>query len=48
MALRWKVHRAQAAELVSEAVIEALAVRLRRHLRPGQTDPTEVVALPSP
>ena len=36
LAQRWKVHRAQAAELLSEPVIDALAQRLRRHLRPAQ------------
>jgi hypothetical protein len=47
LARRWMVHRAQTAELLSEAVIDALAARLRRHLRPGATrDPSEVVALP--
>ena len=33
---RWRVHRAQTAELLSEPVIDALAQRLRRHLRPAQ------------
>jgi hypothetical protein len=33
LAARWKVHRAQAAELLSDSVIEALAARLRRHLQ---------------
>jgi hypothetical protein len=33
LAIRWGVHRAQTAELLSEAVIEALGQRLRRHLR---------------
>lgn len=32
---RWRVHRAQTTELLGEAVIDALAVRLRRHLRGG-------------
>jgi len=47
LAKRWMVHRAQTAELLSEAVIDALAQRLRRHLRPGQVarDPSEVIAL---
>ena len=45
---RWKVHRAQSAELLSDAVIEALAQRLRRHLRPDiSRDPAEVIQLPS-
>jgi hypothetical protein len=43
---RWGVHRAQTAELLSDAVIDALAARLRRHLRGVGRDPTEVVALP--
>lgn len=33
LAGRWAVHRAQTAELLSPSVIEALAQRLRRHLR---------------
>ena len=33
---RWRAQRAQTAELLSEPVIEALAQRLRRHLRPAQ------------
>jgi hypothetical protein len=37
---RWKIHRAQTTELLGDAVIDALAARLRRHLRPvGQSDP---------
>ncbi len=44
---RWRVHRAQTAELLSDAVIDALAQRLRRHLRGERRDPSEVVALPS-
>ena len=47
LAARWKVHRAQTAELLSDAVIDALAQRLRRHLRPGAADPVQVVALPT-
>jgi hypothetical protein len=48
LAARWKVHRAQAAEMLSDAVIDALAARLRRHLRPDlPRDPAEVVALPA-
>ncbi len=35
LAARWRVHRAQASELLGEAVIEALASRLRRHLKPA-------------
>jgi hypothetical protein len=46
LATRWKVHRAQTAELLSDAVIDALAQRLRRHLRPGPADPAQVVTLP--
>jgi len=30
---RWRAHRAQTAELLGDAVIDALAARLRRHLR---------------
>ncbi|HEY1816301.1 MAG TPA: hypothetical protein VGG74_28330 [Kofleriaceae bacterium] len=33
LAGRWGVHRAQTAELLSDAVIDALAQRLRRHLK---------------
>ncbi|HEU4611711.1 MAG TPA: hypothetical protein VFS15_06525 [Kofleriaceae bacterium] len=47
LAARWKVHRAQTAELLSDAVIDALAQRLRRHLRGERRDPTDVVSLPS-
>jgi hypothetical protein len=47
LAARWKVHRAQTAELLSDAVIDALAQRLRRHLRPGAADPAQVIALPT-
>ncbi|MEO6775036.1 MAG: hypothetical protein ABI467_18870 [Kofleriaceae bacterium] len=36
LAQRWRVHRAQVGELLSEPVIDALAQRLRRHLRPEQ------------
>src|SRR3954463_14268079 len=46
LAARWKVHRAQTAELLSDAVIDALAQRLRRHLRREARDPVEVVSLP--
>ena len=46
LAARWKVHRAQSVELLSEAVIDALAGRLRRHLKPAPHDPVEVVSLP--
>jgi hypothetical protein len=47
LAARWKVHRAQTAELLSDAVIDALAQRLRRHLRGERRDPSEVVTLPT-
>lgn len=48
LAARWAVHRAQAAELLGDAVIDALAGRLRRHLRLALRDPAEIVALPDP
>lgn len=48
LAQRWAVHRAQAAEVLSDAVIEALAARLRRHLRLALRDASEVVQLPDP
>jgi hypothetical protein len=48
LAARWKVHRAQTAELLSDAVIDAVAQRLRRHLRGERRDPSEVVSLPTP
>ena len=48
LAARWAVHRQQTAELLSDAVIEALAQRLRRHLRRETRDPREVVTLPIP
>ena len=48
LAQRWKVHRAQAAELLGDAVIEALAARLRRHFRLAARDPAEVVQLLEP
>ncbi|HEY1548507.1 MAG TPA: hypothetical protein VGG28_11830, partial [Kofleriaceae bacterium] len=35
---RWHVHRAQTAELLSDAVIDALAQRLRRHLKQPPLD----------
>src|SRR5882672_2150083 len=46
LAARWTVHRAQTAELLGDAVIDALAARLRRHLRPSPRDPSVIVALP--
>jgi len=46
---RWRVHRAQAVELLGEAVLDALAARLRRHLTPGvMRDPIEVIELADP
>jgi hypothetical protein len=48
LSARWRVHRAQTAELLSDAVIDALAQRLRRHLRGERRDPSEVVSLPTP
>jgi len=41
LAARWAAHRAQAAELLGEAVFDALAGRLRRHLWPGRGEPAE-------
>jgi hypothetical protein len=37
LAARWRIQRQQTAELLSDAVIEALAQRLRRHLRNVET-----------
>lgn len=48
LAKRWMVHRAQANEMLTEPVIEALAQRLRRHLHPQAHDPREAVSLPLP
>ena len=48
LAQRWKVHRTQTAELLSDAVIDALAARMRRHFRLALRDPSEVIALPDP
>jgi hypothetical protein len=45
---RWKMHRAQTAELLGDAVIDALAARLKRHLRPGPPDPLAAITLPQP
>ncbi|MBS1120502.1 MAG: hypothetical protein H6Q90_2730 [Deltaproteobacteria bacterium] len=45
LAKRWMVHRAQTSELLSDAVIDALAQRLRRHLHPNA--PRDRVELPS-
>ena len=46
LAARWAVHRTQTAELLGDAVIDALAARLRRHLRPAPRDAGAVVTLP--
>jgi hypothetical protein len=49
LARRWSVHRGQSAELLSDAVIDALAQRLKRHLRPDASrDPSEIVQLAAP
>jgi hypothetical protein len=48
LSARWTVHRAQTVELLGDAVIDALAARLRRHLRAGPRDPAAVVSLPDP
>jgi len=48
LAARWLVHRAQTAELLGDAVIDALAARLRRHLRFAPRDPSDAVTLPDP
>ena len=48
LATRWRIHRAQAAELLGDAVIDALAQRLRRHLKAVPRDPTVVVSLATP
>jgi hypothetical protein len=48
LAARWAVHRTQTAELLGDAVIDALSARLRRHLRPGPRDPSVIVSLPGP
>jgi len=48
LASRWAVHRAQASELLGDAVIEALAARLRRHLRTQPRDSSEAITLPDP
>ncbi|MDX2092378.1 MAG: hypothetical protein SFX73_31230 [Kofleriaceae bacterium] len=45
LAQRWQVHRAQTLELLGEAVIDALAQRLRRHFRLAARDPSEIVSL---
>jgi hypothetical protein len=44
LAARWRVHREQAAELLSESVVDALAARLRRHLRPALHDPSQAIS----
>ena len=48
LAQRWKVHRSQAAELLGDATIDALAQRLRRHFGRTARDPADVVTLPAP
>ncbi len=48
LAARWKVHRAQTAELLSDAVIDALAQRLRRHLKPVSSNAADAVSPPQP
>jgi hypothetical protein len=48
LAQRWQVHRAQTLELLGEAVIDALAQRLRRHFRLVARDPSEVIQLSVP
>lgn len=48
LAARWKIHRAQTAELLSDAVIDAVAQRLRRHFKHDRRDPSEIVSLPTP
>ncbi len=48
LAQRWKVHRAQTAELLGDATIDALAQRLRRHFGRATRDPSDVVTLPPP
>ena len=45
LANRWMAHRAQARDLLGEAQLDALAQRLKRHLRPGPADPLAVVSL---
>ena len=45
LARRWKAHRAQVTEAVGEPVIEALAERLRRHLRVPPSFEREVEAV---
>lgn len=47
LAARWKVHRAQTAELLSDAVIDAVAQRLKRHLKQERRDPIDVISLPT-
>ncbi len=48
LARRWKAHRAQVTEAVGEPVIEALAERLRRHLRVPPSFDREVEAVLPP
>ncbi|MCE9577750.1 MAG: hypothetical protein K8W52_31745 [Deltaproteobacteria bacterium] len=47
IARRWKAHRAQVAEAVGEPVIEALAERLRRHLRVPHSFEREAPQIPA-
>ncbi len=42
LARRWGAHRAQALELLGEALIDALAARLRRHLRPAAIEAARI------
>jgi hypothetical protein len=49
LAARWAVHRAQTAELLGDAVLDALVTRLRRHLRPAAPSARgPVEAVPGP
>jgi hypothetical protein len=45
LANRWLAHRQQARELLGEAQLDALAARLKRHLRPGPVDPAAAISL---
>ncbi|HUJ62981.1 MAG TPA: hypothetical protein VLX92_30970 [Kofleriaceae bacterium] len=47
LAARWTVQRMQSAELLGDAMIEALAARLRRHLHVPVRDPGEVGVRPT-
>jgi hypothetical protein len=49
LAQRWAAHREQVGELLGDAVLDALAARLRRHLVPGVSrDPRDVIELDPP